>query len=184
MRREDYIVGIDPDTDKSGVALLDTSDFHLELETLTFPELVDRIIYLRDKSRFGGKTMCAVVEAGWKNEKSNFHGYYGRRGEKIAKNVGANHETGKKIIELCVHWGIPVAEMAPLPLRVGNMNIWRGPKGKITHEELLDVTGHRAARTNQEERDAALLAWRYAGLPLRISKRTFRTAEKAFDKSK
>ncbi|MBR5043024.1 MAG: hypothetical protein IKX67_07265 [Bacteroidales bacterium] len=171
MNRTDYIVGIDPDTEKSGVALLDTKEIRLELQTLTFPELVDRIIYLRDKSRFEGKTICAVVEAGWKNSKSNFHGYYGRRGEKIAKNVGANHETGKKLIELLVHWGIPVAEMAPLPLRIDGVNMWSGPSGKITHEEFLAVTGYKASRTNQEERDAALLAWRLAGHPLRINKR-------------
>ena len=171
MSRADFIVGIDPDTEKSGVALLDTSNFHLELQTLTFPELIDRIIYLRDKSRFSGKMLQVVVEAGWHNQKSNFHGYYGHRAEKIAKNVGANHETGKKIIEICVHWEIPVIEMAPLPLRIGGMNMWSGPNGKITHEELLAVTGHKAARTNQEERDAALLAWRLAGLPLKISNR-------------
>lgn len=171
MSRADYIIGIDPDTEKSGVALLDTSDFHLELQTLTFPELIDRIIYLRDKSRFSSKSLHVVVEAGWKNSKSNFHGYYGRRGEKIAKNVGANHETGKKIIEICVHWGIPVAEMAPLPLKIGGMYMWSGPDGKITHEELVAVTGIKKSRSNQEERDAALLAWRVAGLPLRISKR-------------
>ncbi|MBQ3820220.1 MAG: hypothetical protein II809_02005 [Bacteroidales bacterium] len=171
MSRADYIIGIDPDTAKSGVAVLETQTFHLELSCLTFPELVDRLIYLRDKSHFEGKSVVAVVEAGWQNSKSNFHGYYGRRGEKIAKNVGANHETGKKLIELCVHWGIPVAEMAPLPLKIGGMYMWSGPDGKITHEELVAVTGLKKSRSNQEERDAALLAWRLAGLPLRINKR-------------
>lgn len=82
-----------------------------------------------------------------------------------------DHETGKKLIELCVHWGIPVAEMAPLPLKIGGMYMWSGPDGKITHEELVAVTGLKKSRSNQEERDAALLAWRLAGLPLRINKR-------------
>ena len=171
MKRTDYIVGIDPDTVKSGVALLETQKFHLELRTLSFPELIDYIIYLRDKCRFDGKTIQAVVEAGWVHKKSNFHGYAGHRAEKIAKNVGANHETGKKIIECCRPWGISVAEMAPLPLQIGGYHLWSGPDGKITHEELVAVTGLKASRTNQEERDAALLAWRVAGLPLRISKR-------------
>lgn len=168
MVRADYIVGIDPDTNKSGFALLETTTFQLELSALTFPQLIDKIIYLRDKSRFDGKTLQVVVEAGWVNEKSNFHGYAGHRAEKISKNVGANHETGKKIIEICRHWGIPCEEMAPLPLRVGWMNLWSGPDGKITHEELVNLTGLKASRTNQEERDAALLAWKRAGLPFRI----------------
>lgn len=170
MSRADYIIGIDPDTVKSGVALLETSTFHLELRTLSFPELIDYIIYLRDRNRFDGKTLQVVVEAGWLHQKSNFHGYAGHRAEKIAKNVGANHETGKKIIECCRHWGIDCSEVPPLALQVGGFHLWSGPDGKITHAELVAVTGLKASRTNQEERDAALLAWNRAGLPLSINR--------------
>lgn len=168
MSRPDYIVGIDPDTDKSGVALLDTSDFHLELQALTFPELIDRIIYLRDRSRFDGKSLQVVVEAGWLHQKSNFHGYSGHRAERIAKNVGANHETGKKIIEICRHWGISCDAVPPLSLQSGGFHFWNGPDGKITHAEFVKVTGCKATRTNQEQRDAGLLAWNRAGLPFKI----------------
>lgn len=50
-----------------------------------------------------------------------------------------------------------------------NKSNWHlnGKDGKITHEELASFTGVKE-RTNQEGRDAALLAWTYAGLPIRM----------------
>ena len=51
------------------------------------------------------------------------------------------------------------------PLR----KIWHGRDKKITHDELCQITKMiNVRRTNQEERDAALLAWEHAGLPIRI----------------
>ena len=76
-------------------------------------------------------------------------------------DVGRNHETGKKIVEMCQHLGIEVLEHAPL--RKG----WKGKDGKITHEELASFTG-LMGRTNQDARDAALLAWAFSGLPIRV----------------
>jgi hypothetical protein len=44
---------------------------------------------------------------------------------------------------------------------------WKGRDGKITHEELARFTG-LMGHTNQDGRDAALLAWVRAGLPIRL----------------
>jgi hypothetical protein len=66
---------------------------------------------------------------------------------------------------MCEHWGISHDIIKPLVLRVKGRNIWRGKDGKITHEELAAFTGI-TGRTNQEERDAMLIAWNYANLPL------------------
>lgn len=162
-------VGIDPDTAKSGIAVLRLDPVGLELAALPFPELLDRLLSLRDSVVIrGGGRLAVVIEAGWMNAKSNFHGPSGRRGERIAKNVGANHETGRKIAEMCRHWGIPCRETAPLPLRMGGRSLWSGAGGKITHGELVAATGIALGSSNQEERDAALLAWSAAGLPLRM----------------
>jgi hypothetical protein len=60
---------------------------------------------------------------------------------------------------------MPHEEIKPLNLRIKGHNIWNGKDGKITHEELAAFTGLKG-RTNQEERDAALIAWNYAGFPL------------------
>ena len=103
-----------------------------------------------------------VVEAGWLNKVSNYHTAAGRRGQRIAKNVGANHQVGKMIVEMAKHYGIEVVEQAPL------RKCWKGKNGKITHEELASFTG-LMGKTNQDARDAALLAWIYANLPIRLN---------------
>jgi predicted transcriptional regulator len=84
--------------------------------------------------------------------------------EKIAKDVGANHQTGRLIIEMCKHRGIEVVEQYPL------VKTWTGPKKKITREELKYFTNYQE-KNNQEQRDAALIAWNYAGFPIRIKAR-------------
>lgn len=146
------IVAVDPDVTKSGVAVLDMQSRSLELYAMTFPDLIDYLYGIQDK-----ESVRIAVEAGWLNSKSNFHGYYGRRGEKIAKDVGANHETGRKIVEMCEHIGLSVSLIKPLGKR------WKGANGKITHCELENVLkGLKIAlnrkRTNQDERDSILIA--------------------------
>lgn len=146
------IIAIDPDVTKSGVAVLDITNKSLSTYALPFPNLIDFIYDFPDK-----ESIRIAVEAGWLNRKSNFHGYYGNRGERIAKDVGANHETGKKIVEMCEHKGYFISLVKPLEKR------WKGPRGKITHSELESVLkGRRIAlnkkRTNQDERDSILIA--------------------------
>ena len=101
--------------------------------------------------------------AGWKN-KAHWHigkGGSAARSALIGNHTGRNHEVGRKIVEMCRHYGIEVVEQPPL------RKMWRGRDGKITHEELQHFTGI-TGKTNQETRDAALIAWEYAGLPIRI----------------
>ena len=157
----DVVIAIDPDTEKSGVAVLNIVTRHIEVMSLTFPRLMDFLCRQDIRAKAGGSSLAVVVEAGWLVHKSNWHGTDGHRAERIAKNVGANHETGRKIVEMCRHWGIHVEELRPL------QKMWRGKGGKITAAELKAVTGI-TSRTSQDARDAALLAWVWAGLPVRI----------------
>jgi len=60
------------------------------------------------------------------------------------------------------HIGLNVEEIKPL------RKYWKGKDGKITPQELQSFTGFKG-RSNQDGRDAALIAWVYAGLPIRIS---------------
>lgn len=161
MAKYDNIIAIDPDKDKSGVAYLKPSTRQLELSNLAFPDLLDYLQFCKGKSAETGESLIVVVEAGWLHRKSNFHEAQGHRAEKIAKDVGANHETGRKILEMCQHYGIE--SLAHIPL----VKCWRGKDRKITHEELASFTGIMG-RTNQETRDAALLAWSFANLPIRV----------------
>lgn len=92
------------------------------------------------------------IEAGWLNKKSNFRHVKGAgMNANIGKKVGANHEIGKKLVEMCEYLGIPCTEVRPL------RKIWKGPDGKITHEEFNKQAKTNFKRTNQEERDAGLI---------------------------
>lgn len=102
----DNIIAIDPDKDKSGVAFLKLTTRQLEVSNLTFPHLMDYLQFCKKTSLEKQETVIVVVEAGWMVKKSNFHEAQGHRAEKIAKDVGANHETGRKIIEMCKHTGL------------------------------------------------------------------------------
>lgn len=95
-----------------------------------------------------------VIEASWKHKKANFHNSHQGVGvaSKIGSKTGANHEVGRKIVEMCAYVGVRCLEK--LPLRKG----WKGPGGKISSAEFAQLTGYKN-RSNQEQRDAALLVW-------------------------
>jgi hypothetical protein len=162
MTKYDTIIAIDPDVDKSGVAELSPLHRLLEVTSLSFPQLIDYLQTRKELSETAKTSLLVVVEAGWLNAISNYHTAAGRRGQRIAKNVGANHQVGKMIVEMCEHNAIPVTTVKPLK------KMWKGKDGKITQAEITSFTGI-TGRNNQEERDAALIAWVYAGLPVKVS---------------
>ena len=167
----DVVVGIDPDSVKSGFAVLNVATRRLTVGTFAFADLLDRLRSLQRDCEVRGLSLLVVVEAGWLN-KSNWHvGYHDSRQLAAAKGtgVGRNQQTGILIGEMCSHWRIPHDEIKPLNLRLRGANLWSGKDGKITAGELLAVTGF-GGRTNQEGRDAALIAWTYAGLPVKVAK--------------
>ncbi|MDN5622726.1 MAG: hypothetical protein L0G93_21690 [Acinetobacter sp.] len=136
---KDLIIGIDPDLEKSGVAVLGQS---FELKNLTFAETVELFRSHQDQIK------KVVIEAGWMNRKSNLHSRIGQSkcaGERIAKNVGENHATGKLLVEMAKSFGLAVVEVRPT-------------KTKKNSEEFNRITGWQG-RTNQEQRDAGMLIW-------------------------
>ncbi len=155
----DNIIAIDPDIEKSGVAYLKVATRQLEVANIAFPQLLEYLQHAKGVRDEAKESLIVLVEASWLVKKSNYHECQGRRGEKIAKDVGANHEVGRKVVEMCEHYGIEV--LAHYPLR----KCWKGKDGKITQEELSSFTG-LMGRTNQDARDAALLAWSFANLPI------------------
>lgn len=163
MKKYDVVIGIDPDVDKSGVAFLIVESRIIEVSNLTFADLLDYLRETRDFLMREGRYFVVVVEAGWLN-KAHWHvgrGGSAARSALIGNHTGRNHEVGRKIVEMCRHYGIEVVEQPPL------RKMWKGRDGKITHEELQHLA-IITNKTNQETRDAALLAWEYAGLPIRI----------------
>lgn len=162
-RKMDIIIAIDPDVEKNGVAYLNCENKNLEISTLSFPELLDYLRYVQRRAETTQKHLVVVVEAGYMN-KGNWH--LNPKDTKAAaaakgNHAGRNHETARKIVEMCKHWQMEVKEVKPLE------KCWKGKDRKITHEELARFTGVMG-RTNQEGRDAALLAWVYAGFSIRL----------------
>lgn len=159
------IVGIDPDIDKSGFAVLRYDERKVTtIEALGFFQLQSYLKTLADCALDLGLSLVVVVEASWMIS-GNWHvNQFDRRNRAAAKgyDVGRNHQVGKLIVEMCKVNGIPVVEHIPL------RKCWSGKDRKITHEELTQFCPVNKTRTNQEMRDAALLAWCYADLPIRL----------------
>lgn len=160
----DIIIGIDPDVSKSGVAILDVSARRVEVSSFDFAEMYGYIMEVHRLCEEEGKDLTVVVEAGWLN-RTNWHTSWHDKPNVAARkgfDVGRNQQVGHDIITLLRAEAIDVIEVAPL------RKCWKGRDRKITHEELVSITRIDKKRTNQEERDAALLVWEYAGLPLRL----------------
>lgn len=131
-------IGIDPDVDKSGVAVWDNRDKSLELYNMNVPQLIDGL-------QAYNVPIHVVIEAGWLINKSNWHNAQGQfRRERIAKNVGENHAIGKVIEQMCKHLKISYE--------------LQKPKGKIKSETFKKITGY-TKKSNQETRDAAMLVY-------------------------
>lgn len=160
------IIGIDPDTEKSGVAMVEKETRRLECAALTFPQTID---YLRWLSQQQDKveSVRVIIEAGWLN-KSNWH-LHNRAANKykaaaMGVSQGRNEEVSHLLGQMCDHYHLDYLFIKPL------RKLWKGNDKKITAEELQAITG-LMGRTNQEQRDAALIAWVYADLPIRAKRK-------------
>ncbi len=162
IKRVRIVIGIDPDVDKNGVGYLDCETKKLEVSSLSFPDLMDYLKYVQREAEVREIAFRVVIEAGWLN-KAHWHlKPKDTKAGAAAKgnHAGRNHETGRKIEEMCKHWQIPYELIKPLP------KDWKGADRKITHDELASFTGI-TGRTNQEGRDAALIAWVWAGFSVK-----------------
>ncbi|MDY3443465.1 hypothetical protein PG616_01205 [Riemerella anatipestifer] len=147
-------IGIDPDCSKSGIAIkkkVIEGGLEIEGQVMSFFDLYVFLCINRKEIKE------VVIEGGWLNKKANFRIIKSvAAAERIAKNVGANHETGKKIVEMCEFLNIPHKVVPPLRKK------WKGINKKITHDELVKMIKNQNInivnkKTNQEIRDAILL---------------------------
>lgn len=169
MDRLTRIVAVDPDVDKSGVAELHVPTKRIETTALSFADLMDYLHHVKADFAGKGENVLVVVEAGWMNA-SNWHTGKVRSiaaAAKTGQNTGRNHEVARKIAEMSRHYGLDTKEVRPL------RKCWKGTGGKITHEELnglLEASGipSMTGRTNQEIRDAVLLAVFHSEMPVRM----------------
>ena len=160
------IIGIDPDSELSGVARVDKEARKAWADRLPFPLLIDYLRGVQDECKRTGAILQVYIE----NTRSISHNWHLKPTDSKAvasvkgRNVGAMQQAGKLIAEMCEHYRIDATEILPLK------KCWKGKDGKITHEELAYITGAgwNKKRSNQEERDALLIAWVRAGLPLKV----------------
>lgn len=121
----DYYIGIDPDVNKSGFASWNKPTKTLtQVTTVSFFDLFDT---LNDSLRLNLFPIVMHIEGGWLNEKSNFRQIAGTKtaGERIAKNVGANHQIGKLIIEMCIYLNISFIVRKPITPRFANQKYFK-----------------------------------------------------------
>lgn len=141
MSKDKFLIGIDPDVDKSGVAIIDGNN--VTLDNLTFFKLFDYLKFYKEKER----KPTVYVECGFLN-KSNWHKKAGKSAAfnaKIGEYTGANFETAKKICEMCEYLNIPHVKVKPT----------NSKKDSDFFKKLTGIT----FRTNQEQRDAFMLIY-------------------------
>lgn len=159
------VIGIDPDVDGSGVGVINKETKTVTKAQLALPQLVE---YLRRQHTMSSSLMV-YVEAGWMNGGNRHLQNKGQwHAAKIGEQVGRNHQMSKLIGEFCEYHGIPYTFVRPLTKH------WHGKDGKITHEELMSLIEGSGltiekCRTNQEMRDAILLAMDHSNIALRMA---------------
>lgn len=173
MRKYDYIVAIDPDDNKSGIATLRTADKYITCESLEFPKILNHLLFCKKMAEESNSSILVVVEAGWLKN-SIWHGEHASMVKRFgikraiasamdtARRVGTNQGVGKKIVEMSRSYGLETAEALPL------VKCWQGPDRKISQQEIEQFIPGFPKKSNQEVRDAALLAWTWANFPIRV----------------
>lgn len=160
VQKKGLILGIDPDIDRSGICILDRRTRTIEVDTLDFPNLVDKCIKECQNSNDPAEI---YVEAGWMN-KGNWHVTESRNGKfspqawaaAVGANAGACNAVSKLLIQTLEYNDLTVFPIKPL------RKIWRGKDRKITHAEIIRELNlyqikYQFNRTNQEIRDAILI---------------------------
>lgn len=147
--KDNIIIGIDPDCEKSGVATINEFN-EKHISCMSFQKLIEYLfdtkIYLQ--AHDSDVKLTVYVEAGWLN-KSNWHlpnDCSKQVAAAIGNKTGRNHQLGICIVEMCKFYGIKVVEVRPT-------------NTKLKAEQFKKLTGI-TQRLNQECRDAYMLAFR------------------------
>lgn len=171
-----FLIGIDPDTKASGWAVIDLSDRTVHLETLPFMDILALLTEWRrevdDHYLDESYSYRFVVEDIW-TVAHNWHVSPRDNRLTISKkgyHIGRCSMVGQLIYEAIGAHFFP--RIAQPPLR----KVWRGIDGKISHPELLELCEKldlilppsKQKQTNQEERDALLLALHHIATPIKL----------------
>lgn len=144
MKANPIIIGIDPDSSKSGIAIYDTgkkTNNYIYLDTLPFFTLCSRIKDYEEPDR-----SLVLIEASWLLKGSWYPGG-AAIAAKIGRSVGANHQVGRLLAEYCALNNIAHELIIP-------------KETKVKAGKFAAYTGY-IGLTNPEIRDAAMLVHRW-----------------------
>ena len=161
----DIVIGIDPDVEKSGYVVVESATGKVTTATnWDLSKLYGVLAADKEYCNARGLKMLVVVEAAYLGSHHNWHlggGFVSpAKAATIGYHSGRNHETGRAIVEFCRYLDVDVIPQKPLK------KCWKGPDKKITHEEITKITKWDKKRSNQEIRDALLLAWMHTTQPM------------------
>jgi hypothetical protein len=150
--RHDILIGIDPDTDKSGVAI--KRNDKLEVQTLSFFALYDALEAIATHEVMShGRTALVRISAGWLNRKTNFRQRILKKTpsgivwveappkvrERMSEKVGRNHQVGYLIMEMCARFGLTYEEVRPSQAKMTPEWFERITKIKTRSQEIIDA---------------------------------------------
>lgn len=162
---KDIIIGIDPDIQASGVAILNPRTEDISLQCLDFVSILHLLDEYADKVKKGLQLRIFIEYSAATKHNWHLTRSYEKSSLASAKgySLGQNHQIEQCIYDYAFNYhGLDIVRQRPFK------KCWKGPDGKITHEELAAMLPIKEKATNQEKRDAALLAWLGAGKPLKM----------------
>ena len=140
-------IGIDPDLQKSGVAIMENGEYK-EIVCLAFPELLELIFESKNDSG-----VLFVVEDVNKHKPTFFRpGLNQATKNTVSQRVGMVKAVGQKIVEMLEFNNVPY-ELCP-PIK-GTLK-----KCKDDAELFNKLTGW-TGKTNADKRDAAMMIFKY-----------------------
>ncbi len=127
------LIGIDPDVDNTGFAVWDTDSKKFEkLEKHRFFDTCKQLSMLQPDK--------VIIEAGWLNKKSNWHGAKNTSiATRIAKNVGSNHQIGKLFAEYCEINNIPYELKIPKQSKINKANFNKMFNTNLKNQDIIDA---------------------------------------------
>lgn len=173
MNRPRWIIGIDPDVERSGFVVLDSEARHITFAgALTFPEVITHLHMIAQEHAQEMSRVLIVIEdsdtaTNWHLNKIQYESMplmnKLRKAAAIGRSAGMCHATLRHLQEVSEGMGLTVRMQQPL------RKLWNSKDGKMSQAEALQFMPGLPSRCNQEVRDAALLAWCEAELPIRIN---------------
>lgn len=151
-----FIIGIDPDLHKSGVATWNTeTNSWLLHKAIPNEEIVEVLT-----NTCPPEQSKIYLEAGWLNKKANFRGGNYRTAQAKARNVGENAAAGKILIKLLEKAGYQVFKIAPLSKGKGLLKSKEGRWTETGRKYIIDQSGI-TDRMNDDVRDAVFIVLGY-----------------------